>query len=123
MKLSPEKWQAILDDNHPFHLIAACLPAMREAGYGRIINIASAHGLVASIHKSAYVAAKHGLVGLTKTIALEARIVILPVMLFVGLCDDPVGGRAGARPSGKTGLDFEAAGPASSRINTPQAAL
>ena len=45
---------------------------MREAGYGRIINIASAHGLVASIHKSAYVAAKHGLVGLTKTIALEA---------------------------------------------------
>ncbi|MGB2302918.1 MAG: SDR family NAD(P)-dependent oxidoreductase, partial [Candidatus Puniceispirillaceae bacterium] len=73
-KFPPEAWQAILDVNltAPFHLIAACLPAMRAAGYGRIINIASAHGLVASVHKAAYVAAKHGLVGLTKTVALEA---------------------------------------------------
>ena len=68
-----EAWQAILDVNltASFHTIAACLPSMRAAGYGRIINIASAHGLVASPHKSAYVAAKHGLVGLTKTVALE----------------------------------------------------
>ena len=55
-----------------FHAIKAVLPAMVECGYGRIINVASAHGLVASPFKSAYVAAKHGVVGLTKTVALEA---------------------------------------------------
>ena len=54
-----------------FHGIAAALPAMREQGWGRIVNIASAHGLVGSAHKAAYVAAKHGLVGLTKVVALE----------------------------------------------------
>ena len=51
--------------------MAAALPLMRDAGYGRIINIASVHGLVASVNKAAYVAAKHGLIGLTKTAALE----------------------------------------------------
>lgn len=55
-----------------FHTIKACLPAMKRKGWGRIINIASAHGLVASPNKSAYVAAKHGIVGLTKSVALEA---------------------------------------------------
>jgi 3-hydroxybutyrate dehydrogenase len=54
-----------------FHTIRMALPKMRRAGWGRIINIASVHGLVASAHKSAYVAAKHGLVGLTKAVALE----------------------------------------------------
>jgi 3-hydroxybutyrate dehydrogenase len=70
----PEKWEAILAINltSAFHTIAAALPGMRKAGWGRIINIASAHGLTASPYKSAYVAAKHGLVGLTKTVALEA---------------------------------------------------
>ena len=68
------KWDAILAVNlsSAFHAIKAVLPAMVERGYGRIINVASAHGLVASPFKSAYVAAKHGLVGLTKTVALEA---------------------------------------------------
>ena len=54
-----------------FHTTKAVLPHMRKEGYGRIINIASAHGLVASANKSAYVAAKHGVMGLTKTTALE----------------------------------------------------
>ena len=54
-----------------FFATKACLPHMRKAGWGRVINIASAHGLVASVHKSAYVAAKHGLVGFTKVVALE----------------------------------------------------
>ena len=69
-----EKWDAILAINlsSAFHTTRAALPAMRAHKYGRIINIASAHGLVASPFKSAYVAAKHGIVGLTKTIALEA---------------------------------------------------
>jgi 3-hydroxybutyrate dehydrogenase len=69
----PEKWDAILAVNlsSAFHTIRAALPAMRATGWGRILNVASAHGLVASPFKSAYVAAKHGLVGLTKTVALE----------------------------------------------------
>lgn len=69
-----EKWNDVIGINlsAAFHSIKATLPDMRTRGYGRIINIASAHGLVASPYKAAYVAAKHGLVGLTKTIALEA---------------------------------------------------
>jgi 3-hydroxybutyrate dehydrogenase len=69
----PEKWDAILAINlsSAFHAIRAALPGMKARGYGRIINVASAHGLVASPFKSAYVAAKHGVIGLTKTVALE----------------------------------------------------
>ena len=68
-----EKWDAILSLNlsAAFHGIAAAVTPMKEQGWGRIINIASAHGLVGSTHKAAYVAAKHGLVGLTKVVGLE----------------------------------------------------
>jgi 3-hydroxybutyrate dehydrogenase len=67
------KWDAILGINlsAAFHGIAASLPQMRKQRWGRIVNIASTHGLVASTHKAAYVAAKHGLVGLTKVVGLE----------------------------------------------------
>src|SRR5687767_13968387 len=70
----PEKWDAILRINLTavFHTTRLCLPAMRERGWGRIINTASAHSLVASPNKSAYVAAKHAVAGFTKTVALEA---------------------------------------------------
>jgi 3-hydroxybutyrate dehydrogenase len=69
-----DKWNAIIAINlsASFHTIRAALPGMKKNGYGRIINIASAHALVASPFKSAYVAAKHGIAGLTKTVALEA---------------------------------------------------
>jgi 3-hydroxybutyrate dehydrogenase len=69
----PEKWDQILAINltSAFHTIRAALPIMKAQGRGRIVNIASAHGLVASPFKSAYVAAKHGILGLTKTVALE----------------------------------------------------
>jgi len=69
----PEKWDAIIAINlsSSFHTIAAALPMMRSAGWGRVINIASAHGLTASPYKVAYVAAKHGIVGLSKTVGLE----------------------------------------------------
>ena len=69
-----EKWDAILAINlsSSFHTIRHALPHMKGNGWGRIINIASVHGLVASVHKAAYVTAKHGLVGLTKVVALEA---------------------------------------------------
>lgn len=67
------KWDAILQINLSavFHTTRLCLPAMKEKGWGRIINTASAHSLVASPNKSAYVAAKHGVAGFTKTVALE----------------------------------------------------
>ncbi|MFK7835668.1 MAG: 3-hydroxybutyrate dehydrogenase [Sulfitobacter sp.] len=68
-----EKWDAIIAINmsSAFHTTAVALPMMRKAGWGRVINIASAHGLTASPFKAAYIAAKHGIVGLTKTTALE----------------------------------------------------
>jgi len=72
--LAEEKWNAVIAVNlsAAFHATKAVLPGMKARRWGRIINIASAHGLVASPFKSAYVAAKHGLVGLTKVTALEA---------------------------------------------------
>lgn len=68
-----EKWDAIVAINlsSAFHTTAAAIPLMKKSGWGRIINIASAHGLVASPFKSAYVSAKHGIMGFTKTVALE----------------------------------------------------
>ena len=69
----PEKWDTIIaiDLSAVFHATRAVVPGMKQRGFGRIINIASAHGLVASPFKSAYVAAKHGVLGFTKTVALE----------------------------------------------------
>ena len=95
----------------PFHLISSVLPGMKQRDFGRIINIASAHGLVASVHKSAYVAAKHGLVGLTKTVALETAQqnitcnAICPGFVLTELVDRQV--RAHAE---KTGLPYDEAG-------------
>jgi len=68
-----ERWNAIIAVNltAAFLAMKAAVPGMRERGWGRIVNIASVHGLVASIHKGAYLAAKHGLVGLSKGVALE----------------------------------------------------
>ncbi|MDQ0034699.1 3-hydroxybutyrate dehydrogenase [Variovorax boronicumulans] len=68
-----ERWDAIIAINltSAFHTTRLAIPAMREANWGRIVNVASAHGLVASAQKSAYVAAKHGIVGFTKSVALE----------------------------------------------------
>jgi 3-hydroxybutyrate dehydrogenase len=69
----PEKWDQIIAINlsSAFHTTRLALPAMKAANWGRIINVASVHGLVASTHKSAYVASKHAIVGFTKVVALE----------------------------------------------------
>ncbi|MBT1443945.1 3-hydroxybutyrate dehydrogenase [Shewanella sp. JM162201] len=69
----PEKWNDIIAINlsSAFHTIQQALPAMAQKRWGRIINIASVHGLVASVNKAAYCAAKHGIIGLTKVVALE----------------------------------------------------
>jgi 3-hydroxybutyrate dehydrogenase len=72
-EFAPERWDAVIAVNlsSNFHTIRALLPPMRERSWGRIVNVASAHGLVASEQKAAYVAAKHGVIGLSKVVALE----------------------------------------------------
>ena len=69
----PERWESVIAINLSavFYGTHYALPQMKQRGWGRIINIASAHGLVASVHKAAYVAAKHGVIGLSKVVALE----------------------------------------------------
>ena len=66
------KWEQVVSLNlsSAFYLSKYCLPSMQKSGWGRIINISSVHGLVASVNKSAYVAAKHGIIGFTKAVAL-----------------------------------------------------
>ena len=97
-----EQWDRIIAINlsSAFHTTAAALPFMKKAGYGRIVNIASAHGLRASPNKSAYVAAKHGVVGFTKTVALEtARTgitcnAVCPGFVLTPLVETQIGDRA-----------------------------
>ena len=99
-----EKWDAILSINlsSAFHTMRLALPAMRRNKFGRIINIASAHGLVASPFKAAYVAAKHGIVGLTKVAALETAEqgitcnAICPGYVYTPLVEAQIDGQARA---------------------------
>lgn len=101
----PDKWQAIIDIDlsSAFHTTQSVITGMRKAGWGRIINICSAHGLVASPFKSAYVAAKHGILGFTKTIALETAQqnitcnAICPGYVFTPLVQNQVADTAKAR--------------------------
>ncbi len=100
----PENWDAILaiDLSSAFHTTRLALPAMLRNKWGRIINIASAHGLVASPYKSAYVAAKHGIVGLTKVTALETAEqgitcnAICPGYVYTPLVEAQIDGQAKA---------------------------
>jgi len=99
------QWDAVIAVNlsSAFHTIRAALPGMRARNWGRIINIASALGIVASVHKAAYVSAKHGLIGLTKVVALEntkAGITcnaILPGWTLTPLAERQVAARAQAQ--------------------------
>ncbi|HWA51043.1 MAG TPA: 3-hydroxybutyrate dehydrogenase [Dongiaceae bacterium] len=107
-----DKWDAIIAINlsSAFHATKAALPGMRAAKWGRVINIASTHGLVASAEKSAYVAAKHGIVGLTKTVALETAgsgvtcVAICPGWVLTPLVQKQIDAKAAAQ-----GISGEAA--------------
>jgi 3-hydroxybutyrate dehydrogenase len=111
----PEKWDAIIAINlsSAFHGIRAAMPGMKKRKWGRIINIASAHGLVASPQKVAYVAAKHGLVGMTKVVGIEAANdgvtcnAICPGWVLTPLVQKQIDDRAKA--SGKTVREEEIA--------------
>lgn len=100
-----EKWDQIIAINlsSSFHMIRNAVPHMKEAGWGRVINIASAHALVASPYKSAYVAAKHGIAGLTKVTALELAQqqitcnAICPAYVLTPLVENQIGDTAKAR--------------------------
>ncbi len=108
----PERWDAIIAINlsSAFHTMRVALPGMKARNWGRILNIASVHGLVASAQKSAYVAAKHGIVGLTKTAALECATTgitvnaICPGWVLTPLVQKQVDARAA-----KDGVDNEEA--------------
>ena len=105
-----DRWDAVIALNlsAAFHTIRTAFAAMKEAGYGRIINVASAHALVASPFKGAYVAAKHGVLGLTKTVALEGAQfgvtcnAICPGYVWTPLVENQIADTAAAR-----GIDRE----------------
>ena len=111
----PEKWDAVIAINlsSAFHTTHAALPGMKQRKWGRIINIASAHGLVASAQKVAYVSAKHGLVGMTKVVAIETANdgitcnAICPGWVLTPLVQKQIEDRA--RASGKPVRDEEIA--------------
>jgi 3-hydroxybutyrate dehydrogenase len=112
----PDRWDAVLAINlsAAFHTVRCALPGMRNRGWGRIVNIASAHGLVASIEKAAYVAAKHGLIGLTKVVALETAEsgitcnAICPGWVLTPLVQKQIDARAASsgRSAGQVTLDL-----------------
>jgi len=106
------RWDAVIALNLSavFHGTAAALPGMKRQGWGRIINIASAHGLVASANKAAYVAAKHGVVGLTKVTALEnAGHGVTANAICPGWVRTPLVERQIEALAAKTGVDVDAA--------------
>jgi 3-hydroxybutyrate dehydrogenase len=109
----PERWDAVIAVNlsSVFHAIHAAVPGMKRRGWGRIVNVASAHGLVASVNKAAYVAAKHGVIGLTKVVALETAEIditcnaICPGWVLTPLVQKQIDARAAAQ-----GISVEEAG-------------
>jgi len=108
----PERWDAIIAINlsAAFHTMRAAVPAMRERGWGRIVNIASVHGLVASVNKTAYLAAKHGLVGMSKGVALETATDGITVnCICPGWTETPILGPQIAARAAQFGGDREAA--------------
>jgi 3-hydroxybutyrate dehydrogenase len=125
-----ERWDAVIAVNlsAAFHTMRVALPGMKARGWGRMVNIASAHGLVASVNKAAYIAAKHGLVGLTKVVALETAETgitcnaICPGWVLTPLVQRQIDARAaaGGVPVEEAGRDLLAEKQPSKRFTTPE---
>ncbi len=125
-----EKWDAVIATNlsAAFHTCRCALPGMKGRGWGRIINIASAHGLVASAGKAAYVAAKHGIIGLTKVVAIETADhgvtcnAICPGWVMTPLVAKQVEARAAAtgKPFDEAKQEFVAEKQPMARYTTPE---
>jgi 3-hydroxybutyrate dehydrogenase len=126
----PERWDAVIAINlsSVFHTIRAALPGMKARGWGRLINVASAHGLVASANKVAYVAAKHAVVGLTKVVGLENAEspitcnAICPGWVLTPLVQKQIDARAAAQgiPVEAAGRDLLSEKQPSKRFTTPE---
>jgi 3-hydroxybutyrate dehydrogenase len=126
----PERWDAVIAINlsSNFHAIQAVMPEMKRRNWGRIINIASAHGLVASPQKAAYVTAKHGVVGLTKVVALETAATgitcnaICPGWVLTPLVQKQIDDRAAREgiPAAKAKLDLVSEKQPSHEFVTPE---
>jgi 3-hydroxybutyrate dehydrogenase len=126
----PDRWDAVIAINlsSNFHAIQATLPEMKRRNWGRIINIASAHGLVASAQKAAYVTAKHGVVGLTKVVALETATTgitcnaICPGWVLTPLVQKQIDDRAAREsiPAEKAKLDLVSEKQPSHEFVTPE---
>ncbi|CAA7611915.1 D-beta-hydroxybutyrate dehydrogenase [Magnetospirillum sp. LM-5] len=126
----PERWDAVIAINlsSAFHTIRAALPGMKARGWGRLINVASAHGLVASVNKAAYVAAKHGLIGMTKVVGLECAETgitcnaICPGWVLTPLVQKQIDARAAAQgvSVADAGRDLLSEKQPSKRFTTPE---
>ncbi|OAN50913.1 3-hydroxybutyrate dehydrogenase [Magnetospirillum moscoviense] len=126
----PERWDAVIAINlsSAFHTIRAALPGMKALGWGRLINVASAHGLVASVNKAAYVAAKHGLIGMTKVVGLECAETgitcnaICPGWVLTPLVQKQIDARAAAQgvSVADAGRDLLSEKQPSKRFTTPE---
>ncbi|MBF0323531.1 MAG: 3-hydroxybutyrate dehydrogenase [Alphaproteobacteria bacterium] len=126
----PERWDAVIAINlsSAFHTIRAALPGMKAQGWGRLINVASAHGLVASVNKAAYVAAKHGLIGMTKVVGLECAETgitcnaICPGWVLTPLVQKQIDARAAAQgvSVADAGRDLLSEKQPSKRFTTPE---
>ena len=125
-----DRWDAVIAVNlsSAFNTIRAALPGMKARGWGRLINVASAHGLVASANKSAYVAAKHGMIGLTKVVALETAEIdvtcnaICPGWVLTPLVQKQIDARAAAQGIGveEAGRDLLSEKQPSKKFSTPE---
>ncbi|CAA7625127.1 3-hydroxybutyrate dehydrogenase [Magnetospirillum sp. SS-4] len=126
----PDRWDAVIAINLSavFHAIRAALPGMKEKGWGRIVNVASVHGLVASANKAAYIAAKHGVVGLTKVVALETAEIdvtcnaICPGWVLTPLVQAQIDARAEREgiPVAQAGRDLLSEKQPSKQFTTPE---
>ncbi len=122
----PEEWDRVIAINlsHAFHTTRLALPHMRKSGWGRIVNMSSAHGLVGNLHRAAYISAKHGLMGLTKVTALETAIENITCnAICPGMVKTPMVDRLVENYGSEHGLEYDRAAQAIMAVKQPSLSL